>query len=880
MVKPARSFNLSKLLIYSYTGFIFLSPALAVTTTDSITFNFQNKNLKSALKSLIIDYDLPIIFPDNIPDDPITASCKSCTQEEAIASLLSTSNLIWEKTRNQFTIINLTEPFKFAVSGRAMDKDTGEPIPFANVFIPQLRIGDISQNDGIFSIKNISMRVCSLTISYIGYESKKLSLHFPKDEKTFHEIFISPKVLATETISITGNTREFMDRSIAPGQISFSPRHISTLPNLGEVDIFRSLQLLPGIQLGIGGTSGLYIRGGTPDQNLILLDGMPLYQTGHLFGFVSGINANTIKDVQVYKGGFPAQFGGRISSVIELTSRNGNSLKPHGALYGNLMSQGLSGGIPLFSRGSWIFNIRSSTTSSFQTELYKSIQNYVSGDDNFNLIGESADGQQTSKYSPNFSYSDITSQVSLMVTPNHRYSLTYTAGLDSIRESRQFFGFADILGDDSSFTKGRTKWENNGTALNISSRWNNEFDSKLIISNYNYSSTYQSQDSVVVNNFYTVTGTVSEENSLLDRSIKWHHNYHGFENHKIGTGIDETFYNIKFYDYKTSGTTSNELEVSQSGFLHSFYIQDHWTPSTNWALQPGLRISYFSEIPEFYTSPRISIINKMFNNITLEYSFGKHYQFIHRLKGKNTTRGTQNMWLLTSEKIPNISSLNSHFGMNWDYLDYSITGEFYFRSMNNLIQFKETTNPIQCIQTTHKEGILLLNQGTGKTKGIEILFRKRRGLLTGWVSYQRNNTLYTFQSLNEGKSFLSDHDKTHELKTVIMTTFAGFNLTANWVYASGHVYTGLENMNIENLRAVISTDRNELRLPPIHHLDISFSKLWFVNMIKIHAGISVYNLYNHNNISHKRYNPYTSDLTMTNVAMFGITSTLFLKISF
>ncbi|MBT7042014.1 MAG: Plug domain-containing protein, partial [Candidatus Marinimicrobia bacterium] len=160
------------------------------------------------------------------------------------------------------------------------------------------------------------------------------------------EIFIAPKVLSTETVSITGATREFMDRSNSPGQISFSPRHISTLPNLGEVDIFRSLQMLPGIQLGIGGSSGLYIRGGTPDQNLILLDGMPIYQTDHLFGFVSGVNANSIKDVQVYKGGMPSRYGGRISSVIELTSRNGNSLSPHGSVYGNLMSQGLTGELP------------------------------------------------------------------------------------------------------------------------------------------------------------------------------------------------------------------------------------------------------------------------------------------------------------------------------------------------------------------------------------------------------------------------------------------------------------------------------------------------------------------------------------------------------
>ena len=180
-----------------------------------------------------------------------------------------------------------------------------------------------------------------------------------------------------------------MDRSNSPGQISFSPRHISTLPNLGEVDIFRSLQFLPGVQLGLGGTSGLYIRGGTPDQNLVILDGMPIYQTEHMFGFISGITADAIKDIQVYKGSIPAQFGGRVSSVIELTSRNGNSLKPHGAFYGNLMSQGIAAEVPIFSRGSWIVNLRRSIN--VQSDLYKSIQEFVTGDDKFNLLSQSAD---------------------------------------------------------------------------------------------------------------------------------------------------------------------------------------------------------------------------------------------------------------------------------------------------------------------------------------------------------------------------------------------------------------------------------------------------------------------------------------------------------
>ena len=878
----ARSSKLTHLFKFLLAGLIYLSSAFAVTKIDSISFQFHNTPLKTALKQLIDDHGVSIVFPDDIENTPISAQCKSCTQKEALVAVLSTSNLVWKQTGNQFTVFNPITLFRFAVSGRAMDKETGEPIPFANVFIPELMIGDISRNDGSFSILNISTRVCTLTISYIGYETKKTYLLFPKDENIFQEIFILPKVLVTAAVSIMGTTREFMDQSNSPGQISFSPRHISTLPNLGEVDIFRALQLLPGIQLGLGGTSGLNIRGGTPDQNLILLDGMPLYQTGHLFGFVSGVNANAIKDVQVYKGGFPAQYGGRISSVIELTSRNGNSLKPHGSIYGNLMSQGVSGEIPILSRGSWIFNLRSSTTSTFQTELYESIQAYVTGDDNFNLIGESADTtkDQRATYSPQFSYLDFTNRFSFMLTPNHRLNLTNTTGLDSIRESREFFGFSNILGYDSSYTQGSTLWKNRGTTFNVSSKWNHESDTQITLSNYDYSSSYDSKDSADVNNVRMLIRSVNEENTLQDRSLKFHHRYMGFENHKFESGIDETFYDISFSDRKIDGSTSNESSIEQRGFLHSFYLQDQWTPSTRWAIQSGLRVSYYSERTGFYTSPRISVINKMFPNITIESSIGKHYQFIHRLTGDKTTRGTQGMWILSTDKIPNISSLNTHFGLSWDFSEYTMTSEFYYRSMDDLIQFKESSIPVMALRNDRGEEESLMNIGSGTANGIEFLLRKRKGLITGWLSYQRNKTQYTFPNLNQGKPFFSDHDKTQEFKSVFMTNIGSWELTANWVFASGHVYTDSENVDVENLQIIISSDRNESRLPPIHHLDVSFSKTWVVSIAKIHTGLSIYNLYDRNNISHKRYNPYTSELTMTDVVMFGITPTIFLQISF
>jgi hypothetical protein len=238
------------------------------------------------------------------------------------------------------------------------------------------------------------------------------------------------------------------------------------------------------------------------------------------------------------------------------------------------------------------------------------------------------------------------------------------------------------------------------------------------------------------------------------------------------------------------------------------------------------------------------------------------------------------MWVLSSEDIPNISSLNTHFGLNWDFSDYTITGEFYYRSMDDLVQFKESSIPVTALKYGRAKEKSLIHQGSGKTNGIEIILRKRKGPISGWLSYQQNKTKYNFPELNNGKSFLSDHDKTQEFKSVFMTNIGSWELTANWVLASGHVYTESENVEVENLQIIISSDRNESRLPPIHHLDVSLSKTWGVSIAKIHTGLSIYNLYDRDNISHKRYNPYKSELTMTDVAMFGITPTIFLKISF
>jgi len=870
---------LSKIsLIYkSFFAYLFLLNSVSTSPNNIITYNFQGIPLKTAVKELNSSYNISIVFNDALSNELINASCTDCSSDDAILELLSQTNLIYRVSGDQY-IINSSTLKSYGILGRAIDAESGDPIPFANVFIPSLKIGDITGIDGLFNISNISVSACTLSVSYIGYNTQKIYLKFPKDNEKILNIKIMPKVLSSEDINIIGIKREFMDRSNSPGQISFSPKHISTLPNLGEVDVFRSLQLLPGIQLGLGGTSKLFIRGGAPDQNLILLDGMPIYKTGHMFDFISGINANSIKDVQVYKGGYSVKYGGRISSAIELTSKNGNSLKPHGSFYGNLLSQGLSGEFPIISRGNFVFNFRNSTNSKLQTNLYKSIQNFITGDDRFNLISENSDTKSTI-YNPQFSYRDLTSRLSFLLSPNNSITITNTFGQDSIIETRQFFGFADdLLFYDSTFINELTEWNSQGNIFNLSSLWGPRWDTQLTISRYKYISNYQSITSTKDSSDLITRGTNSENNVLIDQSLKFHNRYNGIKDHKLEFGIDESQYRIKFNNFRSESQLSNSSELKQIAYLYSFYFQDKWSYNTSTSIQSGIRISYYSKYNNYNFSPRLSIVKKLKNSFTLEASAGKYFQYIHEINNDNITRGLQGMWILSSKNIPIIKSNNLHFGLNWDFNQYSITSELYYRYIDDFFFFNSAPS---ILNIDRLEQNLIMN-GNGYARGFEILFRKTEGKITGWTAYQLNRTEYSFPNFNENEKFLSDYDVTQELKSVFITTINGWNFTANWVFASGRVYTNKDYINIDNQEKIIqlSDNINKERLNPIHHLDISIAKTWFISKIKIYSGLSIYNLYNKNNISHRKYNPYTSTLSSSDVSMFGITPTLFLKIRF
>ena len=227
---------------------------------------------------------------------------------------------------------------KMKINGYVFDKESGEAMPYANVLVKDSPWGTMTNSDGYFALDGIPRETVSLMVTYIGYEPITNGFTVEQIERGPLLLQISPRALKGETVEVIAESYEIFQPSEVLGKMTLSTRNITTLPSIGEIDIFNSLKLLPGIS-GIGnGKSGIYVRGGTPDQNLVILDGMTVYHVDHFFGMFSAFNANAIKDVQVYKGGYPAKYGGRLSSVLELTGKRGGS------------EQGYSIGASLLSR--------------------------------------------------------------------------------------------------------------------------------------------------------------------------------------------------------------------------------------------------------------------------------------------------------------------------------------------------------------------------------------------------------------------------------------------------------------------------------------------------------------------------------------------------
>jgi hypothetical protein len=849
-----------------------------------ISLKAENESLKSVLNKISGQTGVTFIYGDSIIKDYLVDfNGVDLDVEHTLQQILTPLNLSFKSTlKNQIVIFENPRVKKNYIAGYIIDSETFETLPYAQLSLKGMERFVYANSSGRFTLINIPDQARILSVDYIGYFSKDIlldSLLIDNEENVF--IKLQQSVFAGDEIEVNVKSN-LINISENVSQFAVSSKDFSNLPILGDLDLTRSLQLFPGISAANFGSSGLNIRGGLPSQNLILLDGIRLFHTNHLLGVFSAFNSGVIKNVQVYKGGHPAKFGETLSGVVELTSKNGDLNQP-GLNFS--LSQAVSGVIvevPLFGKGSLMFSGRSSNGDFIYGSHYDHIQRslYSKKLDLINIESDSADYIDSKS---DFYFYDLMGKLTWLPSDHDILTISYYKSADRLKNKE--------LVNHQAYDWKRTKsgWGNTGYSLKWYRQWHNKINSILNISNSDYFTDYSMTDNsyfFYFSNFYGDTLTTNSKifNNVKNLTIQNDNQWHLSHSHLLEFGASISTNEIVFQlqneylDFANlmSEEFLNDDEFKQSG-LYSFYLQDTWGLRNDLKLVTGLRInSYLSKI---YPEQRISLIYNLSQNWSFSAASGRYYQFIMQYGDGNQVLDGRTSWIIANGKEIKPS-----------YADHLISGVTYQDEgfiINTEGFYKKTYNiPDALNEWQYLHSDLAFTQMDGRIYGIDLFIQKISGHFDSWAGYSYGISENKITSAGGVKYFQSDNDVRHSLNIVTIYKMHKWQLSANWNYSSGRPYS-IPVMTLREAHQGLHfyylappVKRNNNRLKATHQLDLNINYNFDYSWVKGKAGISIFDLYNQQNMWYRDYTIHKGELQQVKVKMFGFTPTLFLNLNF
>jgi len=768
------------------------------------------------------------------------------------------------------------------ISGVVISGDNQERLPFSDIIIKGTNQGTSTNVDGFFSLIDVPEDSLILQIFYVGYSTKELRIEAGNLDVKNLKIELQSGVQLGEVV-VSSKSYKVMNASEGVSTIQISPAQLSLLPNVGEVDIFRSLQLLPGVSGSNESSSGLYVRGGTPDQNLVLLDGMTVYNVDHFFGFFSAFNADAVKDVQLFKGAFPAKYGGRLSSVVDLTGKTGNPTKVQGNVGLNLLNARAGIQIPLFKKGSFSIYGRRSYTDIIRSGVYNKIFDVFTQTENPPDI----DGLEINTIEPDFYFFDLNSKLSYSPTEKDVVALSYYSGADhlvELNEVRLERGENPTILIELDVDE-KNDWGNKGFSGKWSRQWNPKLYSNFLLANSNYFSKYDravdilvslvEQDTVVLD----TENLTFEDNDVNDLTVRLDFEYQLNSRHKLEFGGTSTLAEVDYQFIRDD--TLSILDLQQEASFTAVYVSDTWTPISRLYITAGLRTTYYDIDDKFYWAPRFSFQYNLTKKISLKGGYGKHYQFVNRIVNENVTEGSRDFWLLADDDLVKVSSAE-HFvlGVGYETDNYIFDVEAYRKELGNLSEFSLR------FQRDDIDLDKLFFSGNGYAEGIEFLFQKKKGDYTGWVTYTLAQVRNNFPELNNGFEFSALHDQRHEFKTVHSYEWEKFRLAATFVFGSGKPFTepsgqySVELLDGRTFNYISVGAKNASRLPAYHRLDLSVHYLTDYKGLDIDVGLSIFNFYDRQNVWYREYDFTQAPPVISEVQYLGLTPNLSVDLKF
>ncbi len=732
---------------------------------------------------------------------------------------------------------------KYTVSGYVTDALSGEKLISARVFDASRNIGAITNSYGFYSITTTGGKL-SLQCTYVGFQPFSTTLDLTRDT-TIH-IDLSAEGVQMETVEIIGE-KDIAENS-QMSTIDVPIETIKKIPSLmGEVDVIKALQLLPGVRSGGEGTTGFYVRGGGPDQNLILLDGVPVYNVSHLFGFFSVFPADAISSVSLVKGGFPARYGGRLSSVIDISLKDGHMKKLHGEGSIGLIASKLTLEGPIWK------DKTSFMVSARRTYIDILAQPFI-------RMATGSPGLQ------GYYFYDGIAKVNHRFNDNNRLYLSFYGGNDKFYSTSQYetgrTGFTYV-----SNNKSRLGWGNKIAAL----RWNHLFSDKLF---GNFAATYStfnfgiSEDQKVKQ---TVNGQTTNDrfayaydSGIRDLGLKVDLDWYASPKHLVrfgGYGIRHRFVTGVSHLIAASADYTIDTVVGIPP-IHAWeagiYLEDDFKVGERQKFNLGVHGSAFWVDGRFYRSlqPRLAYRFMIDGNWAAKASFTTMYQYIHLLTNSGLGLPTD-LWVPSTASIKPQAGYQGAVGIARSFKDLGleVSVEGYYKYMTGFIEYQEGASFLS--ESTDWQSKVV--QGNGWAYGGELFVQKKIGKTSGWVGYTLSWTKRQFEELNDGKPFYFKYDRRHDISVVVVHEFnKKVDCGLTWVYGSGQATTlpkatfqGFINDPSQPMGFPQSVDyygeRNSYRLPAYHRLDLSvnlnkdlkkFSRTW---------SFSVYNAYSRRN---------------------------------
>lgn len=693
---------------------------------------------------------------------------------------------------------------QFTISGTIRSQQSGETIINANIRMAGAQAGTTSNEYGFYSL-TLNAGTYEIHYSSVGYETVVEQINLTGN--IVKNITLPEEIVNLEAVSVSANTRGRTITSPQMGVERLTMSEIKTIPMLlGERDILKAIQLLPGIKSAGDGNSGFYVRGGSADQNLILLDEANVYNASHLMGFFSTFNPDVVKDITVYKGGMPAQYGGRLSSVLDIKMNEGNN-----------QDFAVSGGIGLISTK---LNLEGPIQKSRSSYLISGRRSYA---DIFTVFAKNPAMRNNKLY-----FYDLNAKMNYILGEKDRLYLSGYFGRDYLKLDNQF-------GLD---------WGNITGTL----RWNHIFNSKLF-----------SNTSFIYSNFDYNIGLDNSNNNvnifsrIEDLNLKQEFQWYAGSRHNLRFGFNSVYHNIKPGEVTGGGTTSfnNFYLQSRYSWENAAFITDTWRASQWLNITFGARATTFSIYGpgDFYEVDAQGAITD-----TLRYSKGEHVKTYFNIEPRlalsfiinssssikaSYVRNTQNLHLIANSvtSFPTdkwIASTNvikpeisDQYAIGWYQNlggnEYELSTEAYYKSLENQIDYR--TGADVYTNDAIESQILF---GIGRAYGFETMLKKKLGKLTGWLSYTLSKTERKIDGINDGEWYNARQDRTHDLAIVANYQLnKKWNLSANWIYYTGDAVTFPSGKYvIDNQIVFYYTKRNAYRMPAYHRLDLGATYQW------------------------------------------------------